>query len=312
MKEITKDDLFNALLRERLMLIKRVVTEEHDEEEFAMSWSGGKDSCVMSALFDMALPNNRIPRVYANTALDLSIMRDFIKEEMKRDDRIVEIKPTVNVKEMLERDGYPFSSKKHSKVVSTYQRLGFEGSHLVRRYLGKHEDGRKWSSRNSCPKCLEYMFTPEFTKRLKVSNLCCKRMKEEPIDKWVKENGYKYGILGLMAEEGGLRSNITCFAFRNNKFKNFQPLAPLTKEWEDWFVEKYEVRICDIYKPPYNNQRTGCKGCPFSLHLQEELDMLQEYFPNDRKACEKLWKPVYDEYRRIGYRLKKGDVYEAD
>lgn len=40
--------------------------------------------------------------------------------------------------------------------------------------------------------------------------------------------------------------------------------------------------------------------------------MLQQYFPNDRKACEKLWKPVYDEYRRIGYRLKKGDMYEED
>lgn len=115
-----------------------------------------------------------------------------------------------------------------------------------------------------------------------------------------------------MAEEGGRRQSVGCFAFRSGKLRAFQPLAPLTKEWEDWFIEKYEVRICDVYKSPYNYQRTGCKGCPFSLHLQEELDTLQEYFPNDRKACEKLWKPVYDEYRKIGYRLKKGDTYEAD
>lgn len=296
------------LLEDRLTKIKSTM-KQYGEENFAMSWSGGKDSCVMSTLFDMALPNNRIPRIYADTALDLSIMRDFIKEEMKRDDRIVRIEPTVNVKNMLEQDGYPFSSKRFSERLCKYQRDGMSGN-WVKHYLGIHEDGKQWKGNYKCPKSLKYCFSPDFN--IKVSDKCCKRMKEEPLDKWMKENGYKYGILGLMAEEGGRRSNITCFAFRNKKFKNFQPLAPLTKEWEDWFIEKYGVRICDIYKPPYNNQRTGCKGCPFSLHLQEELDILQEYFPNDRKACEKLWKPVYDEYRRIGYRLKKGDVYEAD
>jgi hypothetical protein len=27
--------------------------------------------------------------------------------------------------------------------------------------------------------------------------------------------------------------------------------------------------------------------------------------PEEEKQCEIIWKPVYDEYRRIGYRLKK-------
>lgn len=304
MEEFTKDDYFNVLLKERLMLIKRVVTEEHDEEEFAMSWSGGKDSCVMSALFDMALPNNRIPRVYADTALDLSIMRDFIKEEMKRDDRIVRIEPTVNIKNMLEQDGYPFKSKLHSEYVERYQRLGHTKSTLA------YMEGKYTGWNKKCPSVLKYQFSPNF--KLKISKACCIRMKEDVINNYLMENGYKYHILGLMASESVSRQNVQCFAFKNGKLRAFQPLAPLTKEWEDWFIEKYEVRICDIYKPPYNYLRTGCKGCPLSLHLQEELDMLQEYFPNDRKACEKLWKPVYDEYRRIGYRLKKGDVYEAD
>lgn len=309
MKEITKDDLFNALLRERLMLIKRVVTEEHDEEEFAMSWSGGKDSCVMSTLFDMALPDNKIPRVYADTALDLVIMRDFIKEQMERDSRIIRIKPTVDIKEMLKQEGYPFSSKRFSETLCKYQRDGVSGS-WVKHYLGIHEDGKQWKGNYKCPESLKYCFSPDFN--IKVSDKCCKYMKENVLDNWLKANGYKYHIIGLMAEEGGRRQSVGCFAFKSGKFRAFQPLAPLTKEWENWFIEKYEVRICDIYKPPYNYQRTGCKGCPFSLHLQEELDMLQQYFPNDRKACEKLWKPVYDEYRRIGYRLKKGDMYEED
>ena len=93
--------------------------------------------------------------------------------------------------------------------------------------------------------------------------------------------------------------------FEGNKLKKFQPLAPVTKEWENWFIVEYDIEICDIYKPPYNFDRTGCKGCPFALHLQHELDVLEEFFPNERKQCEMIWMPVYDEYRRIGYRLKK-------
>ena len=108
-----------------------------------------------------------------------------------------------------------------------------------------------------------------------------------------------------MQAEGGRRNRAQCLAFRGKKLKSFQPLAPITKEWEDWFIETYNVSICDIYKPPYNFTRTGCKGCPFALNLQEELDTLQKYFPAERKQCEVICKPVYDEYRRIGYRLKK-------
>lgn len=41
-----------------------------------------------------------------------------------------------------------------------------------------------------------------------------------------------------------------------------------------------------------------------SLTLQQQLDKVQVYLPAERKQCEFIWKPVYDEYRRIGYRLK--------
>lgn len=102
---------------------------------------------------------------------------------------------------------------------------------------------------------------------------------------------------------GGSRGKAKCLAFADGKLRNFHPLIPVSDEWEDWVIETYNVKICDIYKPPYNFTRTGCKGCPFALHLQNELDTLEKFFPNERKQCEYIWKPVYDEYRRIGYRL---------
>ena len=86
----------------------------------------------------------------------------------------------------------------------------------------------------------------------------------------------------------------------------------MTPEWEDWFIEKNNVKICDIYYPPYSLKRTGCKGCPFALHLQDELDMLEKFFPNERKQCELIWQPIYKEYRRIGYRLRKNDYKQLE
>lgn len=200
---------------------------------------------------------------------------------------------------MLEKEGYPFKSKIHSVFVERYQRKGMiEG-------VKKYYNGEFKGFNRQCPKCLQYQFSEDF--ELQISGNCCNRLKKDVIKKWYTENNKPYGILGLMVDEGGAREKAKCLAFKGNKLKNFQPLVPVTKEWEDWFIEEYNIDISDIYKPPYNFERTGCKGCPFGLKIQDELDVLKKYFPNELKQCEAIWKPVYDEYRRIGYRLRKPD-----
>ena len=82
-------------------------------------------------------------------------------------------------------------------------------------------------------------------------------------------------------------------------------MTAVSKEWEDWLIKTYDIEICPIYRPPYNFKRTGCKGCPFNLNLQKNLDILYKFFPSEARQCELIWKPVYDEYRRLGYRLRK-------
>lgn len=203
---------------------------------------------------------------------------------------------------MLEEVGYPFKSKKHSHILSIYSKSGMNCI-TVPRYLGEREG---YGNRYRCPKCLEYQFSPDF--KLKISDKCCVKMKEEPLDKWAKENGKTCRILGIMPSEGGRRATTKCLAFKNNgKILSFHPLAPVDKKWEDWFIAEYNIIISDIYKEPYNRERTGCKGCPFAIDLQEELDMLEKYFPAERKQCEIIWAPVYAEYRRLGYRLKQDE-----
>ena len=296
------------LLFDRIEKIKSVIGK-YGEENFYLSFSGGRDSTVLSALLDMALPGNTIPRVYANTGIEYQLILDFVERERERKHawELVIIKPSVPIKPMLEKEGYPFKSKRHSSYLARYQKRGFK--HSERAYIGLElwNNGADYRGDRICPKSLRYQFSEEFKSVLKVSDMCCKRLKTDRMKEYEQESGKKYAILGIMPSEGGRRERAKCLAFKGDKFKAFQPLVPVTKEWEDWFIEEYNIDISDIYKPPYNFERTGCKGCPFNIHIQRELDTLKHFFPNEYKQCEAIWKPVYDEYRRIGYRLRKPD-----
>lgn len=133
-------------------------------------------------------------------------------------------------------------------------------------------------------------------------------MKVRPLKAWSKENNKPYHINGIMRSEGGRRAGSVCLAFRGDKLMGFHPLSVISKEWEEWFIEEHGIRVCEIYAHPYNQERTGCKGCPYNIHLQEELDTLERYLPNEARQCEIIWKPVYDEYRRLGYRLRQSEI----
>lgn len=227
---------FEFLLHDRITKINSVISK-YGEENFYISFSGGKDSTVLSTLIDISLPGNKIPRVYANTGIELNMIRDFVFKMAEHDDRVVIIQPTVPIRQMLEEYGYPFKNKIHAHVVALYQQDGFD-KNMVNGYLGKRPE--TWHSRE-CPKILRYHFTSE--NKLKISDMCCVKMKEEPLIKWSEENNKPYAIVGIMTEEGGRRMKATCLAFKGKKLKKFQPLVPVTKEWEDWFIDAYSRHL---------------------------------------------------------------------
>lgn len=288
------------ILQDRIAKIKATI-EKYGEENFYLSFSGGFDSTVIDYLLDLSLPNNNIPRVFADTGIELNIIRDFVNKKAERDKRVILIKPSKNIRKILEENGYPFKSKRHSRVVDLYQRKG--ATKAVKKYLGTTIDGKKYSVSMSCPQKLKYQFFDK-SFNLKISDKCCFKLKEEPLKKWSEENKKPIAILGIMRDEGGRRFETECLSFRGNKLYSFNPLSPVTKDFEKWLVETYKIEVCEIYKYPYNFARTGCKGCPFNVNLEKDLKTIEKYFPEERKQCEIIWKPVYDEYRRINFRLK--------
>ena len=295
---------FEYIEYERIAKIQNVI-HEYGEENFAISYSGGKDSNVVSTLIDLALPDNKIPRVYVNTGIELVAVRQFVEAKAKGDSRFHIIMPQKKIKDVLETYGYPFKSKDHSGRVYRWY-TAWMTDH-IKQYIERPEG--TFYEKHGCPHILRYQFTEE--NKLLISDRCCLEMKEKPLDAWQKMMHRPIAITGIRSAEGGRRRTAVCLAFAGGKLKSFQPLAPIKNDWEEWFIEKHKIKLPYVYYPPYSLRRTGCKGCPFNVEVQAELDTLQQFWPQEERQCEIIWAPVYAEYRRLGYRLR-GGATDAD
>lgn len=322
---------FELTLFDRLEVIKSTINK-YGEENFYVSFSGGKDSVVLHNLIDLALPNNKIPRVFFNTGIEYNKIVSFVRSLAEKDSRIIIVNCGINIKKMLEKKGYPFKSKEHSHKLSVYQNNKDLCNKIIDEvnknpeklndinYLNSMPKGAKTlilyrfgirfnggirSSMMTIPKCLHYQMTNDF--QLKISDQCCYELKKKSAKKWEKENNKSIVITGMKREEGGTRKAIKgcVLTDKNGNIIKFHPLIVVSNEFENWIIAKYKIRLCELYYPPYNFKRTGCKGCPYSLDLQEQLEIMETYLLAERKQCELIWKPVYNEYRRIGYRLNK-------
>lgn len=290
------------LLFDRLEVIKTANKEYDLKNNAYLSFSGGKDSTILHYLLDLALPNNNIPRVFINTGIEYNYIVDYVKELASNDKRFIIINSNINIKKMLEEKGYPFKSKEHSLRVEQFN----NGSNA--KFINKYTWKTDYRGHYLCPKLLLY----QFNKRglYNYSNKCCYELKKKPFYKWAKENNKSIAITGMKREEGGNRKNIAgCILTdkKSGKVIKFHPLLVVGDKFENWFIDKYKIELCKLYYPPFNFNRTGCKGCPYSLDLQNQLEIMQLYLPNERKQCEAIWKYVYNEYRKLNYRLRNNE-----
>lgn len=67
------------ILEDRLGVIRDTI-KKYGEENFYLSFSGGKDSTVVHHLLDMAVPGNKIPRVFSNTGIEYNAIVEFERE----------------------------------------------------------------------------------------------------------------------------------------------------------------------------------------------------------------------------------------
>lgn len=235
---------FEFILEDRKAKIKSVV-EKYGEDKFILSFSGGKDSTVLSKLIDLAIPDNKLTRVYSDTGIEYNINRQFVYKMAENDDRFVIVKPKLPIKKMLEEVGYPFKSKEHSQAVDYFQTKGI-GSKTVERYIHPKAERKAYG----CPDILKYQFEAATALKFKVSLKCCKELKKKPIAKYQKDNNKPYKILGIRHDEGGLRKSAKCLAFKEGELYSFNPLIIVTEQWINWFVKEYKIELSALYYSP--------------------------------------------------------------
>lgn len=289
---------FDFLLNDRLQKI-RSWAKEYDLENYAyLSFSGGKDSMIVHRLFDMALPENQIPRVFCNTGLEYTLQVKFIRELALNDKRISHIVPRISVRKVLSEYGYPFKSKFHSHMHEVYRRNPTCAS--VQKYVNRG-DHSEWC----CPDKLRYQFSPDF--KLKLSDKCCHFLKKEPFKLYEKQSGRFISITGMRRAEKGLRNTIACVTSKGRNRISLNPIAPMGDDWCNWFVKTYDIKLSPLYYEPYNFDRVGCIACPFQRHIGRTLHELKELQPKEYDRACNVFGAVYEEYALIGYRSTSFD-----
>ena len=112
---------FDLILFDRITKIQSINKQYDLLNNGYISFSGGKDSVILSYLVDLALPNNKIPRLFLNTGLEYIDLVKFVKDIAEQDDRFIIYNNKTDIRKMLEEFGYPFKSKQHSHNMLVYQ-----------------------------------------------------------------------------------------------------------------------------------------------------------------------------------------------
>ena len=223
-------------LADRIAKIQSINAMYDLEHNAYVSFSGGKDSTVLHYLIDEALPGNNIPRVFINTGIEYKLILQFVREMAERDSRFIIWATGKNIRETLEKYGYPFKSKEHAHKL----------------WACKHGQDSKWiknyfrvetiNTFRQCPKKLMYQFEPSFT--LNISDKCCFKFKKEPFRHYEKESGRYIALTGMMRAESGQRINLPCIVTtQTGKVTRFHPMSIVSPQWEKWYIESKSIKL---------------------------------------------------------------------
>ena len=248
-------------------LIRQAVTEFGLDKVY-ISYSGGKDSTVLSHLAKSMYPD--ILHIFANTTNEYPETLEHINwEKLHNRTNIISVIPKDSkgkywsFKRVVDYYGYPIFSKRVSNAIRTYQ-------HALSEKTKQHS--LDYINRNF-KKYYKY-------KDLPISDKCCDKLKKEPLRRKAKELGMECALLGILASESYQREKdwleYGCNVFYKKKDNQSRPLSFWTEDDILEYINKYNVKISSLYAKGYT--RNGCMFCGFGVHLE----------PNDKNRYQRL------------------------
>ena len=275
------------------------------------SISGGSDSDIMLDLFSRVDNNQKIEYVFLNTGLEQKATKEHLKElEKKYDIKITRINYKKPIPITCRDNGQPFLSKQVSEFIERLQRHNFKWEdkpfkELYKKYPKCKAALRWWCNEwgeNSKFNINYNKYLKEFMilnpPKFKISNKCCKFSKKDPVHEYINSNkAFDLNCFGVRKAEGGSRSSAykNCYSDNQEKEKidEFRPIFWFKDSDKKEYEEFYNITHSKCYTE-YGLKRTGCAGCPYNMHFEDELKVMYKHEPNLYKAVTSVFKESYD------------------
>lgn len=224
-------------------------------ENIYVSYSGGKDSTVLSHLARKLQPN--ILHIFSNTTCEYPETLKHIKWEKEENGmNVVIVKPydkynkPWNFNRVVQEHGFPMFSKVVANAIRTYRRAK---SHRTKQNSIDY-------IRRRFKRFSDY-------KELNISDKCCEKLKTTPLKQAARKHGMQCSIIGILTEESRQREldwlNYGCNVFDAKKDNQCRPLSFWTEKDIYDYIKLYNLKISELYQMGY--ERNGCMFCGFGI-----------------------------------------------
>lgn len=291
--------------------------------------SGGSDSDIVLDIIYNVDENGKVTYCWYDTGLEYKATKEHIDFlEKKYGITIQRIKAVRPIPFCVKHYGIPFLSKYVSEQMMRLQKHGFQWEDeplelLLQKYPrcktalqwwcnarysdkdGIQQISRFSISRNRFLKEFIMQNPPDFP----ISNKCCEYAKKKTAKQVIEQYDADLDITGIRQSEGGIRSAAykTCFSVSNGKgCDTYRPLFWYKDSDKKVYEEHFGIQHSRCYTE-YGLKRTGCVGCPFSKHINEELAVIEKNEPELHKAAVNLFGKSYEytqKYREFAKMMK--------
>ncbi len=309
----TTADAENYTIYTSLCKAQRILMRFYDP---ICSISGGSDSDLVLDLIHKVDEDGKVTYYWIDTGLEYRATKEHLGYlEQKYGIEIKRLKPDKPIPTCVRQYGVPFLSKYVSEQMMRLQKHHFQWEDeplevLLKKYPkckvalqwwcnayysdenGVTQMSRFSISRNKWLKEFIIANPPDFP----ISNKCCEYAKKIPAKRFIRETDADLEITGIRKAEGGIRSANykTCFSESKSKSCNtYRPIFWYTDGDKRDYEELFGVTHSHCYTE-YGLRRTGCVGCPFSKHINEELAIIEKYEPDLYKAAVNIFGRSYE------------------
>lgn len=314
------DDVYTTSLKTNNYTIidsySKAIHRMNEYRNVLCSISGGSDSDIVLDIIHNVDDSGKVQYYWIDTGLEYQATKEHLSFlEDKYGIEIHRIKPKRSIPTCVREYGVPFLSKYVSEQMMRLQKHGFKWEDeplevLMERYPNcktalqwwcncyyTAENGVQQMSRFSINKnrwLKEFIIQnpPDFP----ISNKCCEYAKKKPAKAFIKETDADMEITGIRKSEGGIRSANYKTCFSDSKSKGCATYRPIfwysdgdKRDYEDF----YGVTHSRCYSE-YGMRRTGCVGCPFNQHINDELEIIKENEPKLYTAAMNIFGKSYE------------------